>query len=201
MLGTNSTAGVAEMQGAVIEAVSGAMKAMCWYWWEDPFRVMQTTHSLPGLPGISIERTVTPQQRRRGRFDDLDIRVDPYSMQYQTPQQKLQALDETVKGILAPLMGLLQQQGVMFDAQAYLAKRAELLDMPDLADIVTVAAPPVADTATPQEGGAAGPQAETTRNYVRRSLGGESQQGQGATLEALLESSGSPESNGQSQGY
>lgn len=197
MLNANSTASVAEMQQRVIEAVGGVMEALCWYWWEDPFRVMRTSYKVPGAEEFSVEQEIAPHQRW-GKFDELQIRVDPYSMAYRTPEQRLASLDQTVTQILAPLMGLLQQQGVVFDAQKYLAKRSEYTDDPALGEIVSVAEPPQMETQSAGMASGAPKPAQTSREYVRRSLGGESKQGQGATLEALLESGSN--GNGQSSG-
>jgi len=66
------------------------------------------------------------------------------------------------------MMQLLQSQGVQFDVATWLKKRAAYLDMPDLPEIVTMGEPPQQETQAPAQ--TSGP-AETTRNYVRRSVG------------------------------
>ena len=171
MLDQSASSGVQSMQDVTVNFVADCLKSLCWYWWHDPFKVMRSKHSLPGIPDMGITRQVTPQQRMRTRFDDLEIEIDPYSMQHQTPEQRGAALDAMVTQILGPLMPVLQQQGVQFDAQTWLKKRAAFFNMPDLPEIVTMGEPPPATglgTAPQQSGG--GP-AETTRNYVRRSVG------------------------------
>jgi hypothetical protein len=172
MLAQNASRAVADMQDTTVDFTADVLKSLCWYWWHDPFKIMRTKAQLPGLPDMGIQRQVTPQQRMRGRFNELEIEIDPYSMQHSTPQSRLSALNNIVQGIITPMMQFLQQQGVSFDVNAYLQKVAAYADMPDLVDIVTIQEPPQPDQ---QAAGAAQPQApkpaETTRNYVRHSAG------------------------------
>lgn len=181
MLAENASKTVVDMQNTTIEHVSDCLGAMCWFWWNDPFHTMETTHEMPGT-GLSIPRKVTPQQRQKGKWEDLDIEVDPYSLQHSTPQARVAALNGVVQSVIMPMAQLLQQQGVVFDVNAYLEKIAAYSDMPDLAEIVTMQEPIQGDPAGGEAdaGPAVKPQ-ETTRNYVRRSLGGDTPQNREAT--------------------
>lgn len=173
MLDQSASGGVASMQSTTVDFVADVLKSLCWYWWNDPQKIMRTKHSLVGMPDMGIVRTVTPQQRMKTPFSDLEIEVDPYSMQHSTPEQRASDLDQLVSQVLTPLMPILQQQGIQFDAQTYLKKRAAYKNMPDLPEIVTLGEPPA------PQGGGQGPEASgsgpmpasTTRNYVRRSFG------------------------------
>jgi len=170
LLAGNAAGGLASMQGKTIGFTSKAISNLCWYWWHHPQQVMRSKFPIPGMPDHEIIRHVTPQQRMQARWSDLDIEVDPYSFQHQTPQQRSQALTQLATGIIVPLMPMLQQQGVSFDLNAFLEKLAKYNDMPDLQEIVTFTAPPQADAqqAAPQ---APGKPPQTSREYVRRSLG------------------------------
>jgi len=169
LLNENAGRQVEDMQQTVVKHTSDMLKALCWYWHHDPRNVMKTEWSLPGNTGISIERQVTPPDRQQVSFEDMEIRVDPYSLQYQSPQMRLQMLNQTIQTIVLPMMPILQQQGVSFDVQAYLAKVAEYGDMPDLPEIVKYVAPPETDAPTGEMSMKPG---ETTRNYVRKSEAG-----------------------------
>jgi hypothetical protein len=200
MLAQNASRAVADMQDTTVDYTADVLKSLCWYWWHDPFKVMKTKAQLPGLPDMGIQRQVTPQQRMRGRFEELEIEIDPYSMQHSTPQSRLAALNQIVQGIITPMMQFLQQQGVSFDVNAYLQKVAAYADMPDLVDIVTIQEPPHPDL---QASGGAPPEApkpaETTRNYVRHSAGADNQQSRGADFMNQL-AAGANQPNGQPQG-
>lgn len=197
LLNENSSRGVADMQDRTVTFTSDVIESLCWYWHHDPFRVMQTTDSLPGLPEVTIQRRVHPGQRQQIRFADLGIKIDPYSMQHQTPQARAAALIQLTQQIVMPLAGLLQQQGISIDVNALLTKLAEYLDMPDLPEIILVQEPPQTESAGAMEG--AGKPQETTRNYVRRSLGGESQQAKDMEQRTSAARMMAPQSNGNGQ--
>jgi len=90
------------------------------------------------------------------------------------PASRMAALEQVVTQVIIPLAPMLQQSGAMFDVNAYLQKKAKLMDMPDLQDIVTFANPPGEDP----EASGGGDQltskpAETKRTYERVSRGGD----------------------------
>lgn len=177
MLEQNASGQISDMQDVTVNFVSDVCRAMMWYWWHDPYKVMKSKHSLPGMPQFSIQRQVTPQQRQTVPFDQVDIRVDPYSLRHQTPQERMTAMNSVVTTIIIPMMQLLQQQGINFDANAYLQKVGQYLDQPDLAEILTIMEPP--QQTTQGSGGGSGPAkpGTTTRNYNRQSSGQPSRYG------------------------
>jgi hypothetical protein len=187
MLNENAGAGVQDSQETVVTCMSKVLSAYSWYLWYHPELVMKTVREAPGVPDVQIERAVYPAgygsragsglNRRDGDFESLDIRVDPYSLQHKSPQQRMAFIDQTVKDLL-PTMPMLAQQGVNFDAQAYLKIKAKYGDEPDLLKVFTVGEP----IAPP--GGADGQRmpSETSREYVRRSVGQDTQANREATL-------------------
>jgi hypothetical protein len=186
MLNQNSSGTVADLQQKTVEYTSDIIESLCWFWHHHPTNTMESEYSAPG-GNASITRKVTPQHRAAVPFKDLNVQVDPYTLQHQTPQQKMQALDAVVAQLM-PMMQLLQQQGIMFDVNVYLQKKAEYLNMPDLAEMFTVRPPPQ-DAGAGQGGGESpGMPAKTERTYTRRSLGGDSQQATGEGLMQSMES-------------
>lgn len=179
ILAENSSAGVADMQETATSGFADVLRAHCWFWWYHPTEVMNTSRSAPGLPDIAIERKLypggyrdpntgtRPDLARDGRFEELMCRIDPYSLVYRTPQQRLGFITQVVQSMV-PMLPILQQQGVMFDAQAYLKKISEYADEPDIVDLFTVSAPP-------SDGQGAGGGHErtlpgsTSREYTRKS--------------------------------
>jgi len=176
MLNANASGLIQEMQETTTNFVSASLKAMCWYWWHDPYKVMRTTHSLPGMPEFSIPRRVHPAERQKVNFADLDIRVDPYSTRAKSPEERLQQMNMVVTQIVIPMMQLLVQQGINFDMNAYLQKVGQYLDMPDLADILTIMEPPEQDSPSAGGHGRTMPQS-TSRSYERHSSGAASRYG------------------------
>ncbi len=178
MLDQNSSRGIADMQARTVNFTSDVLKSLCWYWWNDPLMMARSKHK---VGSAEINRDVYPRGAnaplaRNGRFEELDIRVDPYSLQHQTPQSRMAAINQVFQTIILPLMPILQQQGISVDLNALLQKIAVYMDMPDLQDVVTIVAPPQASGA----GGPAEPPgmpAQTERKYVRENRSERTQQG------------------------
>jgi hypothetical protein len=142
MLAASSGAMIAAMQETTLKHVTSVVRALCWYWHHDPYKVMQTTFSFPGLPEMQLGRKTTPQDRMKVPFNAIRLKIDPYSLVHQTPQQRLSALNAVVQQTILPMLPILQQQGVTFDINSYLQKVAKYLDLPDLSEIVTIGAAP-----------------------------------------------------------
>lgn len=201
MLNENASAGVADMQETTAVFVSRVLKALAWYWWHDPFKVMRVEWKVPGVPDAAITRRVTPQQRKQSKWRDLDVRVDPYSMQPATPQTKAAALEQIVVAALGPLMPLLQQQGIALDANAFLRLMAKYKDMPELQEILTLRDPPEVEGGRTGDTEAPGMAPNTTRTYERVSNPGRTEKGNNMNLlNSLLgvDGGGAPR-NGQAQ--
>ncbi len=189
LLNANSSGTITNMQQRVLNFISDVGKSLCWYWHNHPTQVMRSEYHAPGLQGVSITRRVHPAGQSVGRrgqkrmardhqFEDMDVRVDPYSMQHATPQQRLQMLNQIVQQTYAPMAQMFQQQGISLDMNEYLHKVGKYMDDPDLEQILTVQEPPQQKPAQRQQGPAPGKPAETTRNYTRRSMGNQGAQNQ-----------------------
>jgi hypothetical protein len=188
LLAANASRAVVEMQEQTSNHAGSVGRALLWYWWHDPYRTMKTTFAVPGNRGMSIPLQVGPAVRRQTAFEDLALAVDPYSLQHATPQQRLQLLMETLTQTVLPIYPMLQQSGVVIDWNEFFRKVAELGNMPDLPDVLTMQEPPAQSPGGQGGGGDAGSSmpAATTRTYERRSVGGASQYGKDlGTLNAM----------------
>jgi hypothetical protein len=178
LLNENASMTLADMQAATLKHTSRVIGALCWYWHHDPRTVMRTEYSVPGMPEVSTERAVSPGMRQQIPWEELKVKVDPYSMQHSTPQGKATLLLQAVKEVYVPLAGVAAQQGIMLDLNDLLSKLGKLWDIPDLTEVLTVMPPP-----QPQGGGggtgmeAGGMPSSTERHYTRHGTGGDSQGG------------------------
>lgn len=198
MLNANASGQTANLQDDVTNLAQTVLRRLCWYWHHDPLSVQESGLTLPGSK-VSTLRRVGPQDRQRVPFEDMEIKVDPYSMPHQTPQSRLKALNDVMQGVLTPLMPLLQQQGIQIDVNAYLQKYAQYVDMPDLTDLATIAEPPQQDTGGEQ------PRmpAQTQRTYTRENVPQRTQKGNDLNLMnslAGVNPGGNPNKNGQPVG-
>ncbi len=200
LLSQASSATIQSMQEQVVGLTRSVTSALCWYEHHHPFKTMRTQKNIPGLNRPMTIKT-TPQQRQQLPWEDLEIQVDPYSLQASTPQSRLQDLNQVMSQVIIPLAQQLAQQGMVPDMQTYLAKIAKYMNLPDLPEIITFQEPPSdpgqgAGASGP--GGAGGPPqpAETTRNYVRRSVGGATAGGQNLQAANAMKSNGQAQMNG-----
>lgn len=171
LLAENSAGAVTDKQDRAVGFVSSVVKSLLWYYHRHPTNQMRAKYELPGLSGMSITRKVSPEQRAAVKWDDLDIRVDPYSMQSRSPQQKLGMLKDMMMSVVQPMAALLQQQGIMVDMHFVLDRFGKYMDDPDIQNMFSIQTPPQPSA----DGGQPGMPQETTRNYVRQSNAGSPQ--------------------------
>jgi hypothetical protein len=184
LLNANSSASVQAMQQNVIEGTAKVMKSLCWYWHHHPQYEMTAYHPIQGLPN-PIVRKVSPQQRKRVPFEALELKVDPYSLQYQTPEQKVALLNQIVTTIVVPMMGMLQQQGISFDMNKYLEIIATGANSPELTEIIqSIQVPDGPQGTGSDEGPTKAPTSSRTYNRVNASTA--SDQGQSKAMQQAL---------------
>ena len=209
LLHGSASSGVADMQAETMKFVSRVSRALCWFWWNDPFKVMKTTYEMPGLPGLSLPRSLHPKGamgpngqppplRRQAPFSEIGLKVDPYSLKHQSPEEMAATLDQVVMQIFLPAMALFREQGIEFDLNAYLAEMAKLKDMPVLKQIARYQEPPVEESEGMRKGdeGARMP-GQTERKYVRENVSSRTDKDQ---FRALTEAMAGTDSGGDPNG-
>lgn len=195
MLNANAGASMKSMQAAMVEHTASVIEGLCWFWHHHPQKVMTGYREIQGLD-YPIERTITPEDREKVPFEELEITVDPYSLQHNSPGEKLAFIQQVVQQTMIPLMPILQQQGIGINIARYLELVAEYGNSPDLTEIITNLA-----EADPMEGGEEGPgkPAQTSRTYNRINASEQTGTGQvKSNLQALMgqPKGGRPSSNG-----
>ena len=206
MLNENASTGVADMQGTVVAGVSDVMKAVCWFHWMHPQKVMRTSKQIPGTDD-SIPRNLHPYNPDAENFPSLvaqgatmrrgpmpNLRVDPYSLTHKTPQERLGFFTSTLTQ-LTPYLQSMQQQNIMVDFNALLEILSKLGDEPELKKVFKYQEPVTPDQETPPADGAAGKSPVSDRTYTRVSVGQGSQAAQGQSMMAQL-MKGAANSNG-----
>jgi len=128
----------ADMRMAVVNFASDCILDLGRLMWEDQTLELQT--SLPvGNSGINVSSNWTPDNRV-GNFDDYEFKVEPYSMVFKTPEQKLQELFQVLQQI-APLWPMFQASGATLDAEAIVDEIARLKNRPEFKRFITFANP------------------------------------------------------------
>ena len=128
----------ADMRMAVVGFASGCILDLGRLMWEDQNLELQS--SIPvGNSGIEVKSNWTPDYRV-GEFEDYDFRVEPYSMVFKTPEQKLQELFQVLQQ-LAPLWPMFQASGATLDAEAIVDEIARLKNRPEFKRFITFSSP------------------------------------------------------------
>lgn len=134
----NVSKNVADMRMAVVSFASKCILDLGRLMWEDQTLELKTSMEV-GNTGINVNSDWTPDYRQ-GEFEDYEFRIEPYSMIFKTPEQKLQELFQVIREI-APLWPMFQASGASIDAEAIVEEIARLKNRPEFKRFITFAAP------------------------------------------------------------
>jgi hypothetical protein len=189
----NVSKNVADMRMAVVSFASDCILDLGRLMWEDQTLELQT--SMPvGSRGREVSADWTPEHRV-GEFEDYQFRVEPYSMVFKTPEQKLQELFQVLREI-APLWPMFQASGANLDARAIVDEISRLKNRPEFKRFITFAVPAMelgGDQNTIRQS------PHTTRETIRRNVsdGGTADARNSAMIQSLM--GGNPQLNSQQQ--
>jgi len=182
---------VADMRMAVVSFASDCILDLGRLMWED--QNLELRSSIPvGNSGIEVRSDWTPGHRA-GEFEDYEFRVEPYSMVFKTPEQKLQELFQVLQQI-APLWPMFQASGATLDAEAIVDEISRLKNRPEFKRFITFANPAEmlgGDQNTVRQSPI------TSRETVRKNIptGGTQSARSSATIQSLM--GGNSQVNGQ----
>ena len=180
----------ADMRMAVVNFAADCVLDLGRLMWEDENLELHT--SMPVGAGIEVSSDWRPGLRV-GEFEDYDFRVEPYSMVFKTPQQKLQEMFQVFQQI-APMWPMFQASGATIDAEAIVDEIARLMNRPEFKRFITFAHPADmlgGDQNTVRQS------AVTSRESVRKNVptGGTAAARNSALIQTLMGSK--PQVNGQ----
>ena len=165
LLNANSSATMKWMQQAMVKHTSKVIESILWFYHHHPEKVMTGYREIEGLE-YPIERKVTPRDREKVPFEEIEIRVDPYSLSHSTPGERLAFINQVVQQTIIPLMPILQQQGIGFDAGKFLELISKYSNNPDIEEIITNLADNQGEPQGEEEPGSMKP-SSTRREYNR----------------------------------
>lgn len=159
---------VDKMAKRVVGCTTRLVKSLGLMLWDDPVKEIVSEIPIDGT-NFSVTSEWKPNDRE-GNFIDFNLDIDVYSMQYQSPTGKVQKVNEIIQNILLPMAPFLQQQGGMLDLFELTRLYAELLNLPELKQLVkfsgmtgdTASPAPIAQVPTKPP--------SSTRNYVRTNV-------------------------------
>lgn len=181
----------ADMQLSVVNFAADVCNDLGYLMWNDETLTIQSSEEVGTNTGIMVDSSWVPGDRV-GEYEDYQFLVQPYSMVYKTPTQKLEELYATLDK-LAPLWPMFQAQGATLDVRAVLDEIARLLDRPELKQFITFADPQGelgGDENTVRQSPV------TTRNTVRRNIPtGGTPESRSSVLQQVLSGASRPQAN------
>lgn len=148
------------MRYRVMDATTRLIRELGWMLWNDQAKVIPGKIPIEGAKGYELDATWRPHYRR-GSYEHFKIDIDVYSMAYQSPAQKVQAVTQYIAQVVLPLL----QAGPAIDLPNLNRVFAEWMNIPELKQLVLPGSTPPG-LAT----GDVGKPSSTTRNYVRRNV-------------------------------
>jgi hypothetical protein len=126
------------MRLAVVDFASECILDLGRLMWEDETLYIESSMEV-GNSGIHVTSDWMPEYRD-GDFESYQFRVEPYSMVYKSPEQKLEEMYGTLQQ-LAPLWPMFQASGATMDAEAIVDEIARLMNRPEIRRFITFATP------------------------------------------------------------
>jgi hypothetical protein len=188
MMSEAANARLAAMSDSVMEFVRGIMKAIAWYEWTNPYAERTIVKELKGTD-IAVTKKWSPETMA-GDFLDYNFDIDVYSMQDDSPANRLQKLGAALERFVFPIIGQIEAQGGQFNTKVMLETISELSDLPELADMVVFQEPSEAGQqpiqGSPQARHERSLPSQTKRTYERVSRPGATRSGKDDVMSRLL---------------
>ena len=181
MIAESSAMRIQSMQQQLYNATSQIMRSLAWYVVSDPLMELPYTRRAPGYEEIEIASSIRAEDMQ-GDFLDYNFTIEPYSMQPQTPQQKLGKVMQLMQEFYLPLQPMMQEQGIGLDFNELNKLIADYAALPELESIVTAVDQPPEE---PTESRSRMPN-NTTRRYIREGRSGANRHNRDDTMSRLL---------------
>lgn len=132
ILNQNSSERINAMRQKVALFTKGVLTDLAFWMWTDPTETYRAEIDSPVGP---LEVQLTPEERQYDFFEN-EIEIEPYSMVFQTPQQRSQQLSQLMMTTLLPAQPILDAQGLSLDFTQYIKMLAQYMNLPELNDLV-----------------------------------------------------------------
>jgi len=184
LLSASASMRIQKMQKEVTSFTTEVLKDLMWYLWYDPNpKQKDVIKKVPGFESIAIAVPFNPEDRE-GDYLQYNIKMEPYSMQHQSPESKMQGIRTIMQEMLLPLQPQMQQQGITINFEKLMKTVSKLSNIPELNDIIEYSSPTLNDQPVGQSSQVS-PSNKTSTN-IRRNVPGRTNQGQSQILQQAL---------------
>lgn len=182
LLSASASKRMASMSAKTLNFAQEVTSDLAWYLWHDPVIDLPLTMPVEGTD-IVIPTSFGPHERISDFFD-FNLEVEPYSMQHQSPQMRLQSLTNVFNTFIAPFAQILAEQGITVNFQKVMSIISRYGNMPELNEILITQEPlsPEGPVGTPPEKFRAPMSPVTNRTYTRINRPGATSQGKNQAL-------------------
>ena len=153
----------ANMQYRVVDFTADICKDLGWLLWTDEVNERENNFELEGQ---QFKSKWSPEQRE-GDFLQYNFDVEPYSMMYKSPSERLNNITQYITQIAMPMQQDMMQSGGSIDFEELTNLYSELLDIPRLKQVIRFEDP---KEDRPGPNPAEPPQANKVTESIRRSV-------------------------------
>lgn len=172
----------ANMQYRVVDFTANICRDLGWLLWNDEVTTRESHYKIADM---DFKSSWTPEHRE-GDFLQYNFKIEPYSMMYKSPTERLNNITQFVTQVALPMTQQMAEAGGRIDFQEVTNLYAELMDIPRLKDVVVF---------EEQTGNRPGPNPEqppqaahTVREQVRRSVPtGGTEKARGHVMQQILQ--------------
>ncbi len=156
-----------DMQEQTVAFTQGVMESLGWWMWHDPTIRIPIVKQVPGVTNAAVAGVFSAEETE-GDWLDYNFTVEPYSMTYQSPGQRLQTLMTWFTQVAMPSIPLYAEQGVAPDMIEFTRLFAKYSNTPEILDVMQLQGASDEGQRGPVEPGQEMPKpAQTTRTYER----------------------------------
>jgi hypothetical protein len=185
LLTASASMRIQKMQKEVTTFTTAVLMDLMWYLWYDPNpKQKDVIKKAPGFESVTIAVPFNPEDRE-GDYLQYNITLEPYSMQHQSPESKLQGIRTVLTEMVQPLLPMMEAQGVTLDIEGLFKTVGKLSNIPELSNFIKFSSP---NTAQPVgTSGEARQAPNTTRTNIRKNVAtGGTIQGKSSVLQQQL---------------
>jgi len=145
MLRESSSQRISHMQDSVMLWTKRVLSDFGYYIWSDPIETYPSIMKVPGMG--NMHGTLSPMEREEHSYYYHEVDIRPYSMQFQSPQQRMSVINQLMQQVILPTLPMLQQQGLQLNLPGLMETYAKYADLPELKNILI----PVNQGSTPSD--------------------------------------------------
>lgn len=134
MLGSGASVRMQDMAQKTLKFAAGVFSDLGFYLYTDPFVRIPIIKRIPAL-GFDIE-TEFSSANTKADYLLYNVNIEPYSMRFETPESRINALIQFISQFIVPLMPIMQTQGISLDFNVLMELFSRYRNLPELGQVI-----------------------------------------------------------------